>query len=269
MVGAGDIASCENDNDEATALLLDGIAGTVYTTGDNVYPSGTFDQFVNCYDPTWGRLKDRTFPSAGNHDYGTAGAEGYFRFFGTVAGNPGEGYYSYQLGAWHIIVLNSNLSVAAGSKQDEWLRADLAAHPAACTLAYWHHPLFSSGIVHGGNRDMRPIWQALYEYGADVVLNGHEHNYERFEPQDPAGNADPARGIRQFVVGTGGMSHYSFGSPVTNSAVRNSGTYGVLKLTLHASSYSWEFVPEAGETFTDSGTAPCVGAGISMTVPSK
>lgn len=258
LVGAGDIASCESDGDEATALLLDGIPGTVFTTGDNAYQSGTFDEFINCYDPSWGRFKDRTFPSAGNHDYGTVAAAGYFRYFGPVAGNPEEGYYSYQLGDWHIIVLNSNLSVATGSRQEQWLRADLAAHPSICTVAYWHHPLFSSGSLHGGNSDMRPLWQALYEFGADVVINGHEHNYERFEPQSPDGVPDPVRGIRQFVVGTGGMSHYSFGAPVPNSVVRNTGTDGVLKLTLHANSYSWEFIPEAGGTFTDSGTAACV-----------
>lgn len=267
LVGAGDIASCESNGDEATASLLDGIEGTIFTTGDNAYPSGTYDEFINCYDLTWGRFKDRTFPSPGNHDYGTEGAEAYFRYFGTVAGNPGEGYYSYQLGTWHIIVLNSNLSVAHGSEQEQWLRADLAAHPVTCTLAYWHHPLFSSGSLHGSNIAMMPIWQALYEYGADVVLNGHEHNYERFEPQTPDGIADQARGIRQFVIGTGGNGLYSFGPPIANSAVQNSGTYGVLKLTLHSTSYSWEFIPEAGEIFTDSGTAPCVEAGTPMSVP--
>ena len=258
LVGAGDIASCDGNGDEATASLVENIAGTVFTTGDNAYPSGTYDQFMSCYDPTWGRFKERTFPSAGNHDYATAPAEGYFRYFGAAAGNTGEGYYSYKLGAWHIIVLNSNLPVASGSAQEQWLRADLAAHPAACTLAYWHHPLFSSGNLHGSNPGMKPIWQALYEYGADVVLNGHEHNYERFEPQTPEGVFDPARGIRQFVVGTGGMVRYRFGQPIANSVVRNSDTFGVLKLTLHPGSYSWEFIPESGKGFVNSGTAPCV-----------
>ena len=258
LVGAGDIASCDGNGDEATGSLVDGIAGTVFTTGDNAYPAGTYDEFINCYDPAWGRFKDRTFPSAGNHDYGTEGAAGYFRYFGAAAGNTGEGYYSYELGDWHIIVLNSNLPVASGSTQEQWLRADLAAHPTTCTLAYWHHPLFSSGSLHGSNPDIKPIWQALYEYHADVVLNGHEHNYERFEPQNPEGISDPAGGIRQFVVGTGGMVRYRFGPPIANSAVRNSDTYGVLKLSLHAGSYSWEFIPEAGKTFTDSGTASCV-----------
>ena len=258
LVGAGDIADCSGDGDEATANLLDNISGTVFTTGDNAYPNGTAEEFANCYGPSWGRHKERTRPSVGNHDYHTAGAAGYFGYFGSMAGEPGKGYYSYDLGAWHIIVLNSVISVGTGSTQEQWLRADLAAHPVTCTLAYWHYPRFSSGTVHGSDPSMQPLWQALYDYGAEVVIVGHEHNYERFAPQDPSGNADPAYGIRQFVVGTGGRSHYAFGAPIANSEVRNNDTYGVLKLTLHPTSYTWEFVPEAGKTFNDSGTAPCV-----------
>jgi len=258
LVGSGDIAHCSSKGDEATAELLDSIPGTVFTTGDNVYPDGTIDQFMNCYEPTWGRHKDRTYPSVGNHEYHTPDAAGYFEYFGSAAGEPGKGYYSYDLGAWHIIVLNSNIPVDAGSPQEQWLRTDLAAHPAACTLAYWHNPRFSSGTVHGSSPAMQPLWQALYDFGADVVLAGHEHNYERFAPQDPQGLADPTRGIREFVIGSGGRSHYTFGAPIPNSEVRNGDTYGVLKLTLHPASYSWEFIPEAGQTFTDSGNAPCV-----------
>ena len=258
LVGSGDIAHCRSDGDEITAAMLDNIPGTIFTTGDNVYRDGSPDEFANCYDPTWGRHKDRTYPSPGNHDYHTPDGAGYFEYFGSRAGEPGKGYYSYDLGTWHIIVLNSNLEVRAGSPQDEWLRADLAAHPAACTLAYWHHPRFSSGTVHGSNRSMQPLWQALYDYGADVILGGHEHNYERFAPQDPQGNPDPTRGIRQFVIGSGGRSHYEFGHPIANSEVRNSDTNGLLKLTLHENNYSWEFIPEPGKSFTDSGTAPCV-----------
>jgi hypothetical protein len=258
LVGAGDIAHCGSDGDEATASLLDNIPGTVFTTGDNAYPNGSAEEFANCYDPSWGRHKARTYPSAGNHDYQTPDGAGYFAYFGSAAGEPGKGYYSYELGTWHIVVLNSNLSVAAGSPQEQWLRADLEAHPAECTLAYWHYPRFSSGVVHGSDASMQPLWQALYDHGADVILAGHEHNYERFAPQDPSGIADPTRGIRQFVVGTGGRSHYVFGNPILNSEVRNDDTYGVLKLTLHSSSYSWEFIPEAGKTFNDSGNAPCV-----------
>jgi acid phosphatase type 7 len=259
LVGAGDIASCASDGDEATASLLDGIAGTVFTTGDNVYPDGTAAEFASCYHPSWGRHKSRTYPSVGNHDSHTRDAAGYFEYFGSVAGAPGKGYYSYDLGAWHIIVLNSVIAVGAGSEQEQWLRADLAAHPVPCTLAYWHYPRFSSGIVHGSDPSMQPLWQALYDYGADVVLNGHEHNYERFALQNPAGVADPSRGIRQFVIGSGGRSHYAFGIPIANSEVRNENSYGVLKLTLHPNGYDWEFIPEAGKTFTDSGSGTCVG----------
>jgi len=258
LVGSGDIAHCKSEGDEITASMLDDIPGTIFTTGDNVYPDGAPEEFANCYDPTWGRHKERTYPSPGNHDYHTENAAGYFEYFGPRAGEPGKGYYSYDLGTWHVIVLNSNLSVKAGSPQDQWLREDLAAHPVACTVAYWHHPRFSSGTVHGSNNSMQPLWEALYEYGADVVLVGHEHNYERFAPQDPQGIADPARGIRQFVIGSGGRSHYEFAPPIANSEVRNSNASGLLKLTLHSNSYSWEFIPEPGKIFTDSGNSPCV-----------
>lgn len=258
LVGAGDIAHCRSEGDDVTANMLDDIPGTVFTTGDNAYPDGSAEEFANCYDPTWGRHKDRTYPSPGNHDYHTPDGAGYFEYFGSRVGEPGKGYYSYDLGTWHIIVLNSNIAVEAGSTQEQWLREELTANAAACTLAYWHHPRFSSGTVHGSDESMQPLWDALYEYGADVVLAGHEHNYERFALQDPQGNADPVRGIRQFVIGSGGRSHYTFGPPIANSEVRNSDTTGLLKLTLHATSYSWEFIPEPGKTFTDSGDAPCV-----------
>ena len=260
LVGAGDIAHCASNGDELTANLLDTIPGTVFTTGDNAYPDGTASNFRDCYDPSWGRHKARTFPATGNHDYHVPGAADYFNYFGTVAGDPEKGYYSYNLGSWHIIVLNSNIPVNAGSPQEAWLRADLAAHPVDCTLAYWHHPRFSSGTVHGSNPKTQPFWQALYDFGADVILAGHEHNYERFALQDPQGAADPEHGIRQFVIGSGGRSHYSFGNPIANSEVRNGDTYGVLKLILHPGSYTWEFVPAAGGTFTDTGTSPCVSA---------
>ncbi len=256
LVGAGDIAVCGSDDDEATALLLDAIAGTVFTTGDNAYEDGTAQEFTDCYHPSWGRHQARTRPSPGNHDYHTSGASGYYGYFGASAGDPAEGYYSYELGAWHVVALNSNIDVSAGSVQLQWLAADLAAHSAACTAAYWHHPRFSSG-VHGNDAGMQDLWQVLYDAGVDVVLNGHDHDYERFAPQDPAGNADPARGIREFVVGTGGRSLRAFGTAASNSQVRNSDTHGVLKLTLYDSRYEWEFIPVAGQTFSDSGTADC------------
>lgn len=263
LVGAGDIASCSSSGDEATAALLDNIAGTVYNLGDNVYDSGTATEYANCYDPSWGRHKARTKPTPGNHEYNTANASGYYGYFGAAAGDASKGYYSYDIGDWHIVVLNSSnncgiVSCAAGSAQETWLRQDLAANTKACTLAYWHHPRFNSGIEHGNSTAVAPLWQALYEANADVILNGHEHLYERFAPQNPAGAADAARGIRQFTVGTGGRSHYAFNTTIQpNSQVRNGNTYGVLKLTLRAGSYDWQFVPEAGATFTDTGTGNC------------
>jgi acid phosphatase type 7 len=262
LVGAGDIASCSSSGDEATANLLDGIAGTVFTLGDNAYSNGSATDYMNCYGPSWGRHRARTKPSPGNHEYNTLNASGYFGYFGSAAGDPSQGYYSFDLGAWHIIVLNSNtscttISCAAGSAQDTWLRADLAAHGNVCTLAYWYHPRFNSGASHGNNTAVANFWNALYQYGADVVLNGHEHVYERFAPQTPAAAADPVAGIRQFTVGTGGASHYTFGTIQPNSEVRNGTTYGVLELTLHATSYDWQFVPVSGATFTDSGTGSC------------
>lgn len=259
VVTAGDIADCASNGDEATALLLDQIDGTVVTLGDNAYPSGSASEFANCYDPTWGRHKVRTYPSPGNHEYYTANASAYFEYFGARAGAPSQGYYSFDLGAWHLIALNSELAVNAGSAQEQWLRADLAAHPTTCTLAYWHKPRFSSG-PHGSNANFQALWQALYDYGADVALNGHDHDYERFAPQMPDGTLDAARGIREFVVGTGGVSLYGFVTIAPNSEVRDSATYGVLKLTLHAASYDWQFAPVASTrkpAFTDAGTAVC------------
>lgn len=256
LVGAGDIANCNKTADEATAKLLDNIPGTVFTVGDHAYPDGTAAQFSDCYEPNWGRHKDRTRPSPGNHDYHVSGAAGYFDYFGAAAGDPAKGYYSYNLGAWHIIALNSEITYSAGSAQETWLRADLAANPTVCTLAYWHRPRFSSG-QHGNIAGSQALWQTLYEYGADVVLNGHDHIYERFAPQNPNGQADP-KGIREFVVGTGGAALYSFGSVQPNSEARNNTVYGVLKLTLHSTSYDWQFVPIAGQTFSDSGSANCV-----------
>jgi len=262
LVGAGDIASCSSTGDEATANLVDGIAGTVFLLGDNAYDNGTATEYANCYDPSWGRFKSRTKPSPGNHEYNTTNATGYYGYFGAAAGDPTKGYYSYDVGNWHIIVLNSNsecgtISCAAGSPQELWLRADLQANNQPCTLAYWHHPRFNSGADHGNSTAVAPFWDALYEFNADVILNGHEHVYERFAPQTPAGVADAARGIRQFTVGTGGRSHYTFGTIQPNSEKREANTYGVLKLTLHANSYDWQFVPVAGSTFTDAGTGTC------------
>lgn len=271
LVGAGDISSCTQENDTVTASLIDEVIAdapgqvVVFTAGDNVYEDGTAEEYEQCYGPTWGRHNDRTRPAPGNHEYHFPDADGYFDYFGAAAGEAGKGYYSYDLGEWHIIVLNTSdhcesLLCSAGSPQEQWLRADLAANPADCTLAIWHEPLFSSGRVHGGHRYVRPFWEALYEFGAEIVLNGHEHNYERFAPQTPAGEANAENGIRQFVVGTGGESHYREGETlIPNSEAANDETYGVLKLGLHAYGYDWEFIPEVGGSFRDAGTGTCHG----------
>lgn len=259
LVGAGDIASCTSEADEATARLLDGIPGTVFTAGDNVYEDGAAREFAACYAPTWGRHLARTRPSTGNHDYNTPSAQGYFRYFGTAAGDPRTGYYSYELGSWHVVVLNSNCATVGGcqrgSPQERWLREDLAAANARCIAAYWHHPLFSSG-PHGPYAPMRDLWSALDEFGAEIVISGHDHLYERFTPQDALGRAG-ADGIRQFVVGTGGRELYPVALRAANSEVVNAETFGVLRLTLEMDRYAWQFVPVPGSTFTDTGSARC------------
>jgi hypothetical protein len=261
LVGAGDIASCALNGDELTARLLDQIPGIVFTAGDNAYELATAADFANCYAPTWGRHRARTRPATGTHEYLTPQARPYFEYFGAAAGDPATGYYSYDAGAWHVIVLNSNCAQVGGcgpgSPQERWLRADLGQHPRKCVLAIWHQPLFSSGDTHGSNAITKPLWQALYEAGADVVVVGHDHHYERFAPQDAEGRLDPARGIREFVVGTGGASLRGLRQRLPNSEVAGTGTWGVLELTLSAESYSWRFVPVAGGRFTDSGTATC------------
>ena len=258
LVGAGDIASCSGvtNSGEATAKLLDGISGTVFTAGDNAYNNGSAPEYASCYGPSWGRHKSRTHPAIGNHEYNTTAASGYFGYFGSAAGAGGKAYYSYDLGAWHVIVLDSNLDMSASSPQLTWLRADLAAHPVRCTLAVWHHPRFSSGH-HGSSTAVQPLWQALYDANADLIISGHDHTYERFKPQTPAGQVDMSRGIREFVVGTGGAGLYAFEHPAPNSEVKNNQTHGVIKLTLYADHYDWKFVPVAGQTFTDAGTGNC------------
>jgi hypothetical protein len=257
LFAAGDIATCTNDFDEATAKILDANpTGVVAPLGDNAYVDGTAAEFASCYAPTWGRHLARTMPAVGNHEYQTPGATGYYGYFGAKAGDPAKGYYSYDLGEWHVVVLNSNIAHDAASPQLAWLRADLTANRKACTLAYWHHPRFSSGN-HGNDSRESAIWDALYAHDADVILNGHEHNYERFAPQTPAGVADASRGIRAFVVGTGGTPLRAIGTPKANSEVFNSTSHGVLKLTLSADGYAWQFLAVAGQSFTDSGSGRC------------
>ena len=260
LVGAGDIASCEWDEDEATAALLDTIQGTVMALGDNNQDEGTADQFATCYDPSWGRHKERTRPVPGNREYRTAGAEPYFDYFGSVAGERGKGYYSYDLNRyWHVIALNSKCSEVGGcivgSPQYEWLQQDLEAHRDMNVVVYWHLPRYSSG-VHGGSDTVTAFWNLLYEYGAELVISSDDHDYERFAPMDVDGNRDDARGLRQFVVGTGGAPLRDFLSVQPNSEARNSDSHGVLQLRLYPDRYEWEFIPVVGRSFTDSGSSP-------------
>lgn len=259
LVGAGDIASCNADKAEATAKLLDKITGTVFTAGDNTYATGTAQEFIECYGMSWGRHRQRTRPAPGNHDYLSAQAAPYFKYFGANAGPPGRGFYSYDLGAWHILSLNSNVAAATwGKGQEQWLRQDLTANKSFCTLAYWHQPLVSSGKTHGNNPHLRSLAEILYRYAVDVAVSGHDHIYERFALLDASGKADP-RGIRHFIVGTGGAALYEIGVVKPHSEVRNVTSHGVVKFTLQATSYDWEFVPIAGQSFRDRGSAPCHG----------
>jgi 3',5'-cyclic AMP phosphodiesterase CpdA len=248
VYAAGDIARCAAPDPaysgaaDTAATVAAGLAqdrqAVVLALGDLTYPRGAMKEFTDCYGPTWGRFKDRTWPAPGNHEYYTPGAAPYFAWWGARAG---RGYYSFDLGTWHIISLDSNLAPAAHAAQLDWLRADLAAHPARCTLAYWHHPLYSSG-GHGSIPKMRDAWKLLYDAGAELVLSGHDHDYERFAPQDADGRLDPARGMRQFVVGTGGAYPTPFLLTVAHSEVRDSNRTGVLRLQLYAGGYGWEFV---------------------------
>lgn len=256
FVGAGDIARCQGLETAATAKLLDTIPGTVFTLGDTVYPRSTASLLAECYEPTWGRHKGRTLAAIGNHDVEEAGGASYYAYFGAAAGPAGLGYYSTTVGSWHVISLNSNIAAGPGSAQYQWLRADLAASDATCTIAMWHHPVFSSG-PNGNSSQMREAWRLLQQFGADVVLSGHDHDYERFAPQTVDGKADP-RGIREFVVGTGGVSLYDRVTSQPNSEVSEHRTWGVLKLTLKSDSYGWQFVPIEGQSFADSGSGKCV-----------
>ena len=266
--GAGTSTACRM---RATSDLLVGLAGSglagVLLLGDNQYENGTLAAYQASFDPTWGRIKALTYPAPGNHEYNSAGAAGYYAYFGAAAGDPAKGWYSFDLGGWHLIVLNSNCAAlaasggcGAGSAEERWLAADLAAHPGVCTLAYWHHPRFSSG-AHGDDPASGAFWADLYAAGVDLVLNGHDHDFERFAPQDPTGAAAPARGIRELVVGTGGKNQTAFATVQPNSQARSSGAFGVLELTLHRNSYDWRFLPAAGGAFADSGTALCHASG--------
>ncbi len=265
MFAVGDIAACDSGGDETTASLMDTLMvkhpdAPIALLGDLAYNTGSSAEFTDCYTPSWGRFKSRSRPAVGNHEYETPNAAPYYAYFGPSAGDPSKGYYSYELGAWHVIALNSNCAAIggceAGSAQEQWLRADLAAHPTRCTLAYWHHPLFSSGI-HGNNVVVRDLWQALMDANADLVLVGHDHHYERFAPQDANGTLDTIRGIREIIVGTGGKTLRPVTQTIANSEVSDSATLGVLELQLFADRYDWRFMPEPGASFTDSGATNC------------
>jgi Calcineurin-like phosphoesterase len=262
LVGAGDIATCDSKADEATAKLLESIPGTVFTAGDNAYGEGTARQFRECYDPSWGRVRDRTWPAPGNHDWGTKDLAGYRDYFGAAAVNAdGDPWYARDLGTWRVIVLDSDCSKVGGcgsdSRQGRWLADELAANPRTCTVAIFHHPRFSSGDVHGNDRAMDAFWRPLYAAGVDVVVNGHDHIYERFAPQDPGGRLDRRRGIREFVAGTGGAGLYGFDKPRPNSELRAAIAHGVLALTLHDGSYDWRYTTTGDSGFSDAGTATC------------
>ena len=247
LLAVGDIASCSSRGDEQTAALAKRLSGTIAVLGDIAYESGSSTDFAHCFDPAWGSLVPRIRAALGNHEYGTGTAAAAINKLGL----PQNGWYSYSVGAWHVIVLNSNCDEVGGcgrgSLQWRWLRADLAADKSRCTLAYWHHPRFSSGI-HGSDVAYAPFWDLLARARADVVLAGHDHDYERFRPM---------KGIRSFVVGTGGKSLYPTLIPRAGSVVRNSSTYGILRLTLRPTGYDWRFLPVGGGTFRDAGRAGC------------
>jgi hypothetical protein len=261
LVGAGDIAICKRADSAITAKMIESMPGTVFIAGDASNDEGKADQYRDCFSPTWGQLLGRIRAAVGNHDYDTKNAAPYYAYFGAAAGPVGKGYYSYDLRTWHIIVLNSECKYVGGcqknSPEEQWLRADLAAHPNKCTLAIWHRPRFCSG-EEGEDDEVSDFWEDLYEAGTELVLNGHNHLYERFAPQDPDGNFDPQKGIREFVVGTGGATLERFQDlPAANSEVRIAKSFGVLKLTLYKNSYNWHFYQQPGKKQTDTGGADC------------
>ena len=260
IVGAGDIAGCESASDSETAALLTSIGGTVFTLGDNAYPDGTPEQFAECYAPTWGRERHRTRPSIGSHDFGAGDAAGYYGYFGDLAGTPGQGWYSYEAGPWHVVVLNSvcldDPGFCAGQDQLAWLDRDLSENRRPCIAAYWHTPRYSSGSEHGNDPLVQPFWDRLVAAGADVILNGDDHHYERFAPMDAAGREDPA-GVRQFIVGTGGAGVRPLGEVHPASEFQQTERHGVLRLTLRAADYEWAFLAAPDGAILDSGTAAC------------
>ena len=267
LIGAGDIGACSLPGDQQTAnIILNTIKSAppnqkveVFTAGDNAYPSGAMGEFWNCYDPSWGRFKAITHPAPGNHDYVTRGAEGYFTYFGKYAGTHGVSYYSYNYGAWHILSLDSNIPMKPGTRQGKWIEADLRANKALCIMAYYHHPTFTSRPEPDRPADVYPVWSTLYKYGVSVVISGHVHIYERFVPQNVDGVADPANGIREFIAGTGGATPAHPSSRLLpNSQAQHADDWGVLKFTLHASSYDWDYISTSGKYSDHGQNASCV-----------
>jgi len=269
VAAAGDIACARGQAATATKCAqkrtsdLVPPADVVLALGDNQYSSGSYPNYTASYAPTWGLFFSITNPIPGNHEYGASGAAGYFQYFGARAGAKGKGWYSFEIGAWHVIAINSECNRLSGAcrvggAQESFVRADLAAHPNACTLAYWHEPRFSSGaaaVTHAAA--MAPIWNDLYDANADLVLSAHKHAYERFAPLNKSGAVDSVRGMREIIAGTGGEDHAGGARKITGSEVRNNSTFGALKLTLHPTGYDWRFMPEPGKTFTDSGSTAC------------
>jgi hypothetical protein len=261
IMAAGDIGRCDDDNDDVTAALVRRVPdATVLALGDLAYDDGTARDFEQCYDPSWGEFRSRTRPVPGNHEYKTPGAAPYFDYFGSIAGTPEKGWYSFDLGAWHIVALNSNCSrvgCEAGSEQERWLRDDLRVHGPRCTLAFWHHPRFSSGVTHGGSKSVQDLWQALMDNDVELALSGHEHLYERTAPLDARGKVDDAHGVRQFVVGTGGGNFYELGETITGSEAAFVETSGVMRMVLRTDGYDWRFLPGHAEGKSDTGSAAC------------
>ena len=259
LIGAGDIADCsQRGGPYTTAPWLGSFPdATIFTAGDNVYPHGTDGEWRDCYGPTWGQYKDRTHPVPGNHDYETQRAKPYYDYWGDRAGNRDLGYYTYTVGSWLIFALNSEIDMRPSSQQGVWLRNELNANrERSCTAAIWHRPLFTSS-QNGPQADTKPLWDVLYEFNTDLIINGHDHVFERFAPQDPEGRPNAARGIRQFTVGTGGAAHYAFGPAKPNSEVRTANTWGVLRLDLRTDGYSFEFIPATDVSLRNTGSGTC------------
>jgi acid phosphatase type 7 len=261
VFAVGDIARCSDDGDEETAEIVETVPdATVLALGDLAYNNGSAEDFEECYDPSWGAFRDRTRPVPGNHEYRTDEAQPYYDYFGSRAGESGKGWYSFDLGEWHIVALNSNcddVGCDEGSEQEQWLRADLEENAARCTLAFWHAPRFSSGAEHGGTRSVKDLWQVLLDNDVELLLAGHEHLYERTAPLDEDGNVDEQNGVRQFVVGTGGGNFYPLGERITGSEAAIVDVNGVLRMTLEPGGYDWEFVPVEAGADSDTGTGEC------------